>query len=149
MSSTYSLMYNTPIGTDKKNFLCQTQVCDTPAECEDELLWFVLDHWINRTLYLDTVRAYLLDVNPDVVWALEKTYRNLFAVPRQFAPPGHDGKTVPMMWDVTQFDFTMAFHIKKQVLNTILASDDNKKKFYEEIRKSAFPVLCFKPNSIL
>jgi hypothetical protein len=149
MTSKYTIIFNTCTGSTDMYYMFLKQMMDAPADCEEELIWFILDHWSNRTLYLDTLRDYLLQVNPDAVEMLEKMYPLLKPVPRIFAPPGFDGKTLLVMWDPSQIDLTAAFHIKKIILNSIATSEENKKTFYEEIRKSAFPVLCIKPNSTL
>jgi len=149
MPGTYSILFNTCTGSTDFYYIFLKQMIDAPADCEEELIWFILDHWTNRTLYMDTLREYLLQVNPEAVSTLEKMYPTLTPVPRIFAPPGYDGKSFLKMWDASQLDLSAAFHIKKTILNTIATSQQNKQIFYEEIRKSAFPIVCIKPNSTL
>jgi hypothetical protein len=149
MSEKYSIIFNTCTGSTDSYYIFLKQMMDAPADCEEELIWFILEHWTNRTLYMDTLREYLLQVQPDAVSTLEAMYPTLTPVPRIFAPPGYDGKSLLTMWDANQLDLSAAFHIKKTILNTIATSKENKQTFYEEIRKSAFPILCIKPNSTL
>lgn len=134
----YSILMPTQHGNTFVN-----AVHETPCECEEELIMYILDLWMYGKIPLPFLKQYIHDCSTTSFEKIEA----LFA--QAYPEESESNEKNKHTWIMVSLPIQHSFYVKKEILNAIFSSEDSKRKFFQYLVSSAFSVICIKPNSIL
>jgi hypothetical protein len=138
----YSILMPTQYG-DK----IVSAVQETPCECEEELIMYILDLWMYGHVPLPFLKPYVHDCCPASFEKIEALFSQAFPLPEKQPPLPND--TPKNEWFIVSLPIHLSFYVKKEILNAIFGSEDAKKQFFQYLVHNPFSMICIKPNSIL
>jgi hypothetical protein len=124
-----------------------TAVQETPCECEEELIMYILDLWMYGQIPLPFLKAYVHDCCPSSFEKIEWLFSQAFPLHEQQPPLPKDPPKNE--WIIINLPIQFSFYIKKEILNAIFSSEKVKKQFFQYLVLNPYSVICIKPNSIL
>jgi hypothetical protein len=118
---------------------------ETPCDCEEELIMYILDLWMCGHIPLPFLKDYVKECCPE---SYEKIMEIFAQITGPAAPP-LPNQPSKNEWFITNVPIRQTFYIKKEILNAIFLSEDNRKKFFYYLKTSSYSIICLKPDSIL
>lgn len=118
---------------------------ETPCDCEEELIMYILDLWMCGHIPLPFLKEYVKECCPK---AYEKITEIFGQVTGKSAPP-LPNEPPKNEWFIVNVPIRQTFYIKKEILNTIFQNEDSRKKFFYYLKTSPYSIICLKPDSIM